>query len=327
MFVRDEVHIFFGDALNWYDQWPRPTVIISDGPYGVSGFPGDPPTPDALVDWYEPHIAAWSKAATPLTTLWFWNSEHGWANIHGLLQKYGWSFVNCHIWNKGIGHVAGNSNTKTLRQFPIVTEVCVQYVRKAEFRVGNLLMNMQEWLRYEWERSGLPLSKTNEATGTKSAATRKYLTKDHLWYYPPPEAFERLVSYANQHGDPSGRPYFSLDGKRPLTAREWAMMRAKFYCEPGITNVWDEPTVRGRERIKVPGRTNKALHANQKPLKLAERIIRVSSDPGDVVWAPFGGVGTEAVASHRLARIHYGAEINREYFEIAVERLKTDERS
>ena len=88
------------------------------------------------------------------------------------------------IWNKGISHVAGNSNTKTLRKFPIVTEVCVQYVRKAEFYVGNRVMTMQEWLRYEWERTGLPLYKANEATGTKNVATRKYLTKDHLWYYP-----------------------------------------------------------------------------------------------------------------------------------------------
>lgn len=327
VFVRDGVHIVLGDVLNWYDRWPSPTVIISDGPYGVSGFPGDPPTPHTLAQWYEPHIAAWSKAATFATTLWFWNSEHGWANVHGLLQRYGWSFVNCHIWNKGISHVAGNSNTKTLHKYPVVTEVCVQYVRKVEFRVGHRVMSMQEWLRYEWERSGLPFSRADEAAGTKNAATRKYLTKDHLWYCPPPEAFERLVAYTNQYGDPNGHPYFSLDGKCPLTATEWANMRPKFYCKPGITNVWDEPPVRGPERIKVPGRVNKALHANQKPLKLAERIIRASSDPEDVVWAPFGGLCTEAIASHKLGRVHYGAEVNPRYFEIAVERLKTYDRS
>lgn len=327
VFVRDKVHIVLGDALDWYDQWPSPTVIISDGPYGIAGFPGDPPTPDVLAEWYEPHIVAWSKAATPATTLWFWNSEHGWANVHGVLQKYGWSFVNCHIWNKGISHIAGNSNTKTLRKYPVVTEVCVQYVRRAEFRVGHRVMTMQEWLRYEWERSGLPLSKANEAAGVKNAATRKYLTKDHLWYCPPPDVFERLVAYANQYGDPNGRPYFSLDGKRPLTAKEWANMRPKFYCEPGVTNVWDEPSVRGPERIKVPDRVNKALHANQKPLKLTERIIRASSDPGDVVWAPFGGLCTEAIASHKLGRVHYSAEINPRYFKIAIERLKTYDRS
>jgi len=321
-FVRDKTRLFLGDALELYDEWNSPVVIVSDGPYGVSGFPGDPPTPDTLGQWYEPHIEAWSRRATPITTLWFWNSEHGWANVHQILQKHGWSFVNCHIWNKGITHVAGNSNTQTLRKYPIVTEVCVQYTRNAEFQLNGDTLNMKQWLRHEWQRTGLPLYKANEATDTKNAATRKYLTQDHLWYYPPVEAFVKMVNYANEHGDPQGRPYFSIDGRHPLTGADWSRMRAKFYCEPGITNVWNEPPVRGDERVKVPGSANRALHANQKPLRLTKRIIRASSDVGDTVWAPFGGLCTEAVASHSLNREHYSAEILKKYFDIAVERLK-----
>ncbi|MEQ9357188.1 hypothetical protein [Coleofasciculus chthonoplastes] len=40
--------------------WQAPTVIISDGAYGLGLFPGDPPTPADLADWYAPHIKAWS---------------------------------------------------------------------------------------------------------------------------------------------------------------------------------------------------------------------------------------------------------------------------
>ena len=104
---------------------------------------------------------------------------------------------------------------------------------------------MKEWLRHEWVRSGLPLYKTNEACGVINAATRKYFTQCHLWYFPPAEEFERLVAYANTHGNPAGRPYFSLDGKTPATGTEWERMRAKFQCEHGVTNVWREPAVRG----------------------------------------------------------------------------------
>lgn len=71
-----------GDALDFYDTWDTPTTIISDGAYGVGGFPGDPRTPADLPRWYEPHIAAWSAKATLATTLWLWNTEIGWANIH-----------------------------------------------------------------------------------------------------------------------------------------------------------------------------------------------------------------------------------------------------
>ena len=59
-----------GDALDFYDTWDTPTTIISDGAYGVGGFPGDPRTPTDLPRWYEPHIAAWSAKATLATTLW-----------------------------------------------------------------------------------------------------------------------------------------------------------------------------------------------------------------------------------------------------------------
>ena len=60
-------------------------------------------------------------------------------------------------------------------------------------------------------------------------------TKDHLWYYPPPEAFEKIVEYANRYGSEDGKPYFSLDGQKPITGRGWAKLRSKFYCENGIT--------------------------------------------------------------------------------------------
>ena len=87
----------WGDALEMYPRWPAPVVIVSDGAYGVSGFPGDTHTPDGLVDWYRPHVRAWSEAATGETTLWFWNTEIGWATVHPLLIEFGWEYVGCNV--------------------------------------------------------------------------------------------------------------------------------------------------------------------------------------------------------------------------------------
>src|SRR5438445_1918433 len=248
-FQKSKVTLHFRPAETLYDEWPTPTCIIVDGPYGLSGFPGDLHTANPLIDWYRPHVAAWSSHATPETTLWFWNSELGWATVHPLLLQSGWEYRCCHVWDKGIGHAAGNSNTQTLRKLPVVTEVCVQYVKAASFTAAGRQVTMQEWLRHEWQRTGLPLNLANEACGVLNAATRKYLTADHLWYYPPPEAFQRLVDYANLHGEASGRPYFSKDGKRPITATEWTRLRAKFACPVGLTNVWRHPQVAGAERV------------------------------------------------------------------------------
>ena len=70
----------------------------------------------------------------------------------------GWEYRCCHIWDKGIAHIAGNANTKTLRKFPVVTEVCVQYVKKTFFESGKKVREevdldqdgkVDEWRYYE----------------------------------------------------------------------------------------------------------------------------------------------------------------------------------
>jgi site-specific DNA-methyltransferase (adenine-specific) len=317
-YARDGVEIDQGDALDHYADWPSPTAIIADGPYGVSGYPGDPPKPDKLGDWYEPHVAAWTKKATPQTALWFWNTEVGWANVHPVLARHGWEYRGASIWDKGIAHLAGNINTGVIRRVPAVTEVCAHYVREARFDIEGRDVSMKEWLRHEWVRSGLPLYKTNEACGVINAATRKYFTQCHLWYFPPAEMFAKLADFANKQGDPKGKPYFSIDGKHSLTGAQWEKMRSKFELEHGITNVWREPAVRGQERLK---NGMKALHSNQKPLRLIEMTMRFVTDEGDMVWEPFGGLCTAAIAAHRMGRKARAAEINPEVYSLAISRL------
>ena len=312
-----------GDSLSLYDQWETPTVIVSDGGYGVLGFEGDTPDHFALPNWYLPHIAAWSRHSRATTTLWFWNSEVGWASVHPHLEAHGWRYVNANIWNKGKGHIAGNVNTKRIRRFPVVSEVCVQYVYEA--RLEGLLL--KEWLLREWKRTGLPLSHANKACQLADAAVRKYLDQGHLWYFPPPKMFVRLQEYANRYGDPIGRPYFSIDGVSPGTDKQWAAMRSKFYCPHGFTNIWDRPALRGSERWKIGGEKRKAIHLNQKPLDLISMIINASSDEGDVVWEPFGGLFTACIAAGRSHRRAFGAEIDPTYFYHGVERLAAERKT
>lgn len=317
------VRLDLADAAAQYSTWPAPTVIVSDGPYGLNLFPGDPPTEEGLAEWYAPHVAAWSKYSLPETTLWFWCTEVGWATVHPVLRLHGWEYRALHVWDKGVGHIAGNVNSETIRGFPVVTEVCAQYVRNVRLpNAGGRPTPMKQWLREEWQRSGLPLSRTNAACGVKNAATRKYFTRCHLWYFPPPEMMERLVAYANEHGDPAGRPYFSLDGSKPVTAAEWGGMRAKWNHRHGVTNVWSEPAVRGSERLKND--RTKAAHANQKPLRLIEQIVTAASDAGDVVWEPFGGLCPSAVVSLRTGRRCFSAELNETFYALARERLEAE---
>ncbi len=321
VYRRDNSEIHFNRAEALYAVWPKPVCIVADGPYGLGGFPGDLPSVDGLADWYRPHIKAWSEKSGPQTTLWFWSSELGWATVHPTLAEEGWDYRSCHIWDKGKSHIAGNANTKTLRKFPVTTEVCVQYVKSS--RIDGL--SMQDWLRREWKRTGLPMRLASDACGVLNAATRKYLAADHMWYFPPPSAFAKMAAYANKHGTPAGRPYFSADGNRPVREDEWASMRAKFDCPVGVTNVWRQPHVSGDERVtgkrSVMQWKFKSLHGSQKPLSLVELTIETSTDPGDTVWEPFGGLCPASVSAWNLGRACYSAEIVPEFYRAAVTRL------
>lgn len=317
-FSSENVNLFCGNSLDFYESWKSPTVIVSDGGYGILGFDGDTANPNELCEWYEPHIKKWSKCALPSTTLWFWNTEVGWATVHPLLEKYGWKYINCNVWNKGMSHVAGNVNTEKIRRFPVVTELCVQYAFTPKING----MTLQNWLISEWKRTKLPFNDANVACGVKAAATRKYLTKDHLWYFPPAEMFEKLSDYANQNGDENGKPYFSKDGKNLFSAEEWSLMRYKFHCPLGYTNVWDRAALSGKERIKSPADNSHSAHLNQKPLDLMKLIIETSSDKGDVVWEPFGGLFSASLAASMLGRNAFGAEIDKAYFSLGISRFK-----
>lgn len=324
-------HLYFGDARDAYREWPSPACIISDGAYGVGGFPGDPRTPYGLADWYRPHVQAWSKQVTPATTLWFWNTEIGWATVHPILVQEGWEYVETIVWNKGIEHIAGNVNGETIRRFPVVTEVCVFYRRRLEFPTENGVMIAKKWLRYEWQRSGLPLYKANEACGVHNAATRKYLTQDWLWYFPPPDMMELLVAYANEYGRADGRPYFSIDGQSPVTATEWARLRDRWTHQHAATNVWTRPPLNGQERHRGDGKRsaprvhnpgkNAAAHLNQKPLEFMRRILTSATQPGDIVWEPFGGLCSAAVAAIDLGREPFAAESVPDFYALALSRI------
>lgn len=63
-------------------------------------------------------------------------------------------------------------------------------------------------------------------------------------------------------------------------------------------------------------------HPCQMPEALLERIVRVSSNMGDVVLDPFAGSGTTLAVAKRLGRQYLGIELSAEYAEKVRERLE-----
>lgn len=63
------------------------------------------------------------------------------------------------------------------------------------------------------------------------------------------------------------------------------------------------------------------LHPTQKPIPLLERIIRIFTDPGDVVIDPCAGSGSTLRAAYNLGRKAYGFEVNKQFYNAAKEKM------
>lgn len=64
------------------------------------------------------------------------------------------------------------------------------------------------------------------------------------------------------------------------------------------------------------------IHPTEKPVPLIEKLIEMSTDPGDLVVDPFSGSGSTSVAAQNLGRDSIAFELDEEYFNRSTERLK-----
>ncbi|GHT25654.1 hypothetical protein FACS18942_01250 [Planctomycetales bacterium] len=84
-----------------------------------------------------------------------------------------------------------------------------------------------------------------------------------------------------------------------------------------LRDIWEIPTIntQSKERTGYP---------TQKPLALLHRIVKASSNEGDIVLDPFCGCATTCVASQQLDRKWIGIDIEKQAASVLVERLSDD---
>ena len=119
------------------------------------------------------------------------------------------------------------------------------------------------------------------------------------------------ANYFNQYLPQGKKGWVIWDkGQRGLTMSD---------CELIYTST-DKPT-----RIYTYNRVellkDGTIHPTQKPLALIEKLINEFTKYGDLILDPFMGSGTTAVACHKLKRHYIGFELDKEYFDLANERL------
>ena len=86
-----------------------------------------------------------------------------------------------------------------------------------------------------------------------------------------------------------------------------------------VSSVWRIPPVSRRE--KLHGR-----HPTHKPLRLARRTLLACTHKGDLVFDPFVGSRSTAVVTRELSFFFAGAELEKEFAELAAHRIGATER-
>ena len=66
------------------------------------------------------------------------------------------------------------------------------------------------------------------------------------------------------------------------------------------------------------------VHPTQKPSELVQQLIEQFSSEGDIVFDPYIGSGTTAVAAMRSGRKYIGVEISKAFYEIALNRINKE---
>ncbi len=297
------------------------TLCHVDGPYGMGKAAWD--KVKDLAAWYRPHIAEWGRICAPSASVYLWNTAEGWAAIHPEMVAAGWTFTSLIVWVKP--NSPAIKGTEMSRGWNDITEVCGFYMRES---VGSppggaqVLVNeaagaddrntIRIWLAAERERAGLTgaalEAAVNEAGGKGNMTCRHSFTKSQ-WCLPTFDQWKALHQAWNRRGTLDGRPYLQRDCSRVYNLAdaadhdalraEYDALRAPFALPVGVQNVWTEPLVGGAERLTHGD--GDSLHACQKPLLFARRIVEASSRPGDLVFSPFGGTCREAVAIERMA--------------------------
>lgn len=180
-----------------------------------------------------------------------------------------------------------------------------EYAAEIKVRLGDLGLTMRNWIVWHY---------------TFGVHCTKKFTRSHahiFYYVVDPKRFTfnadavrvpsaRQTTYADRRANPKGRVPDDTWVLRPQEDEQFFQTEMDTWYVSRVCGTFKERTG----------------HPCQMPEALLERIIRVASNPGELVLDPFAGSGTTLVAAKRLGRRYLGIELSTEYAERVRQRLQ-----
>jgi adenine-specific DNA-methyltransferase len=339
----DRVQIYCGDMRDIAPELDRVQTILTDPPYGKVRGEFDEEWTNRrgmLADVEQWRDVIVDRMAFNATLWWF-----AWPSLAGLIEAKLAETVRplSHVIWKKPSPMAQKHSPEILRAPGPETERILMfeqygadswalgesgYQSEVDKMRGHVFEPLRAYLAGERDRAGFTTRKVAEAYQQKTGSRTVTGMAGHWfesvqWALPTAENYEWLRSLFNSNGgdylrreyEDLRREYEDLRREYEDLRREYEDLRRYFKLQPGHpkTDIWEFPSARPEERLG---------HPTPKPLALIRFMVEISARPDSVILDPFMGSGTTLLAAKLEGRRAIGIEKNREYCDIAVERLR-----
>jgi len=332
----DRVQIYCGDMRDIAPELDRVQTILTDPPYGKVRGEFDEEWTNRrgmLADVEQWRDVIVDRMAANGTLWWF-----AWPSLAGLIEAKLAEKVNplAHVVIEKHGATVRRADPTALRAPGAASERLLMfeqygadswalgetgYAHKCDEARGMVFEPLRAYLAGERDRAGFTTRKVAEAYQQKTGSRTVTGMAGHWfesvqWALPTAENYEWLRSLFNSNGgDYLRREYEDLRREYEDLRREYEDLRRYFKLQPGHpkTDIWEFPSAKPEERLG---------HPTPKPLALIRFMVEISARPDSVILDPFMGSGTTLLAAKLEGRRAIGIEKNREYCDIAVERLR-----
>ena len=253
-------------------------------------------TIDEYYEWCEKWITELGRVAKWNCSFWLFGFPEQLSTLLPIINKAGFTFRQQIVVNKGMQAVAGRTSNK-LKMYPTATEAIFFFHYEARDHIRDLLQRERKYLNWKGKDVNAHLGKAISGGGTFACIASEKKPREHR-VYPTREDWNKL--------------------KQVMYLPEYDDVVYTFNIQTGLTDVWDD--------INFYDRKVKKFHSTQKPIPLIERIIKTSSNEGHKVLDIFGGSGSTGVVCKMHNREFIGCEIDEEYYNKSLDRIKTVEK-
>lgn len=265
----------------------------------------------AYINFMRPRCEQLARVLKPTGSFYYHCDWHACHYVKVMLdQIFGQAkFVNEIIWKRQSSHNDAKQGSKHLGR---VHDMLLLYSKGTEYCFKHIYRPYDPEYVEKFYRHVEPLTGMRYQLGDLGAPGRDNPSKGNPHY-----EFLGVTRYWRYSKENMERLYRK---GRIVQTKPGSVPRLKRYLDEGkgvpLGSVWDDiGPVQGvaSERIGFP---------TQKPLKLLERIVEVSSEPGDVVLDAFCGCGTALVAAQNAGRLWIGIDFSPTACRVMAKRLR-----